>query len=272
MSIVDEEIRQLLVAAGQMPVQADTLSALADAYERIGDHERAGKARFFAAGTPHYRSQFFQDIYFDQYIFGGLCGGVFLDIGAHDGESLSNSYFFEKARGWSGICIEANPILAERIQSVRKTECLNVCLSDTDGVIERFVHVAGADPLSGIARFFNDHQLRAIHHYMQLNGGSVNYIDLPTARIDTVLRQRSIEEVHLLSIDTEGAEYAILRHFPFDSVYLQALTVEMHMRQVELKPLVDLLQEKGFRPVRWLGADVVFLNASSPFQPRASLV
>ena len=32
-----------------------------------------------------------------------------MDVGAHDGKTISNTYFFEKELGWKGICIE--PIL-----------------------------------------------------------------------------------------------------------------------------------------------------------------
>lgn len=39
----------------------------------------------------------------------GLRGGFFLDIGAHDGIELSNTYVLEKKYNWSGICVEANP-------------------------------------------------------------------------------------------------------------------------------------------------------------------
>jgi hypothetical protein len=31
--------------------------------------------------------------------------GFFLDIGAHDGITFSNSYFFEKNRNFNGICL-----------------------------------------------------------------------------------------------------------------------------------------------------------------------
>jgi len=42
---------------------------------------------------------------------GQLYGGYFVDIGAHDGITNSNSYIFEKYFGWSGICVEPNPNL-----------------------------------------------------------------------------------------------------------------------------------------------------------------
>jgi len=35
--------------------------------------------------------------------------GFFIEIGSYDGESLSNTLFFEMRRNWTGLLIEANP-------------------------------------------------------------------------------------------------------------------------------------------------------------------
>lgn len=50
--------------------------------------------------------------------FKNLKNGVFFDIGAHDGVSLSNTYFFEKELGWSGICLEPIPEVFERLKKI----------------------------------------------------------------------------------------------------------------------------------------------------------
>lgn len=37
----------------------------------------------------------------------GMNRGYFLDVGAYDGHSQSNSFFLETQLGWDGLCIEA---------------------------------------------------------------------------------------------------------------------------------------------------------------------
>ena len=45
----------------------------------------------------------------------GLRGGFFLDSGASDGVSGSNTLLLESAFGWRGICVEPNDQLFTRL-------------------------------------------------------------------------------------------------------------------------------------------------------------
>ena len=50
-------------------------------------------------------------------IFKNKRDGFFLDIGANDGITLSNSYFFEKELGWKGICFEPLKNAFQKLQN-----------------------------------------------------------------------------------------------------------------------------------------------------------
>ena len=56
-----------------------------------------------------FHSQFEQDKFLEQNIFKGYKNGFFIDVGAHNGISMSNTLFFEKENGWKGINIEPIP-------------------------------------------------------------------------------------------------------------------------------------------------------------------
>ena len=47
----------------------------------------------FKTNLGQYKSQYLQDILLDRWLFGGLTEGIFVDIGAHDGVTYSNSFF-----------------------------------------------------------------------------------------------------------------------------------------------------------------------------------
>ena len=56
-----------------------------------------------------YSSQLGQDLLLYRHVFGGRTKGVVVDFGAHDGVTFSNSFFLERSRGWTAVCIEPNP-------------------------------------------------------------------------------------------------------------------------------------------------------------------
>lgn len=97
-------------------------SAMPASLEEIFSHAgRDTPPENFSANIGFYKSQSFQDIVLDRWMFEGARDGVFVDIGAADGVSFSNSYFFEKERGWRGLCIEPNREDFARLE--RNREC-----------------------------------------------------------------------------------------------------------------------------------------------------
>ena len=55
------------------------------------------------------RSQDWEDLALFEQFFSDTYYGKFVEIGAHDGRTLSNTYAFEKIMNWTGVLIEANP-------------------------------------------------------------------------------------------------------------------------------------------------------------------
>ena len=53
--------------------------------------------------------------------------GFFVDIGAHDGVNINNSYLFERL-GWNGFCVEANPKTFEELKKNRKCDIYNLAI------------------------------------------------------------------------------------------------------------------------------------------------
>ena len=80
-----------------------------------------------------YYSQIGQDKYTNEIFFKGMENGFFVDIGAHDGIELSNSYFFEKTKNWKGICIEPLPDIYKLLKKNRKCICIEGAISINNG-------------------------------------------------------------------------------------------------------------------------------------------
>jgi len=61
---------------------------------------------------PTYYSQFDEDRILNELVSCGMRNGVFVDVGAYDAISLSNSFVFERELGWTGICVEPKRVCA----------------------------------------------------------------------------------------------------------------------------------------------------------------
>jgi hypothetical protein len=70
--------------------------------------------------------------------FGAKKDGFYIDIGANDGKSYSNTFIFENI-GWDGICVEPLPIVYKLLMQNRQCDCFNVAVSETRGKKGRWV-------------------------------------------------------------------------------------------------------------------------------------
>jgi len=222
-----------------------------------GADRRAGLAVERAApglavmSTPDLRSCSYQgqDLFVVEAL-GGLRGGFFLDSGASDGVSGSNTLLLEAGYGWRGICVEPNEQLFARLSRSRQAVCVNCCLYDRPGEVS---FLEGAGVFGGILDEYDPAMLRYARSLVAASGGAVTK---PARTIGSVLREVGAPRViDYWSLDTEGSELAILRSFPFEEHPVRVLTVEhngtpardeiRHVLEAEAtqdlrEPLVDL--------------------------------
>jgi hypothetical protein len=71
------------------------------------------------------------------------------------------------------------------------------------------------------------------------------------------------------SIDTEGAEYNIIREFDFEALPISVLTIE---NNYDDPCIPDLMKQKGYEFVAKLGQDYVFKKADVRQLPRTTVI
>ena len=79
-----------------------------------------------------YYSQCGQDKWLLENVFQGKESGIFVDIGAHDGVSFSNTLRMEQI-GWCGVAIEPMPEAFAKLRANRRYTTLNYCISERTG-------------------------------------------------------------------------------------------------------------------------------------------
>lgn len=193
--------------------------------------------RFCLERVARSSSQLLQDLWVD-YEFGGKRGGYFVEFGASDGTTFSNTLYLERELGWRGILAEpartAHPFLARRgchvdrrcvwIESGRRllfNECRPVDHSTIDSYSDGDSH---AESRRDGTRY-----------------------EVETVSLDDLLTHwRAPRRIDYLSVDTEGSELDILRAFDFSAWDVGVISVE-HNYTDRRQALFDLLTGRGYR-------------------------
>lgn len=214
---------------------------------------------FFSHGlrgkAPRYYSQMKQDKYVHEHFFKDFSNGFFVDIGAHDGISYSNTYFFEKYLGWTGICVEPLPNVFEKLRKNRACICVNACICDVAGT-GKFLEIRGApEMLSGlIAKYDARHYDRVRSELRQ--GGSSRVIDVPCITFNDLMEKYNITHIDYLSVDTEGGEFDIIASIDLKNIDIDIIDVEVNFEdQTNIR---EYLTQNGYRFVTRLKIDEIY--------------
>jgi FkbM family methyltransferase len=220
--------------------------------------------------TPTYHhSQHGQDRFVDEH-FRHKRNGTFVEVGAHNGLFLSNSYYLEKERGWTGLCVEANPSVFTELLHNRPSAINECCAAyDRDNVTLPFVMLSGhTEMLSGVkSSYYDDHQARIVKEVAE-HGGESTEIQVPCCKLDTLLLKHGITHVDYLSIDTEGSEIQVLRGLDLERVAIELISVEVNYNDQgnEIRAFMALTQR--YVPVHQIGCDWFFKRVASSTRAR----
>jgi FkbM family methyltransferase len=199
-----------------------------------------------------------QDRWVIDEVFHGKRNGYFVELGAHDGFSDSNTLVLEKRYGWSGLLIEPNPIDFAKITEVNNRTATPVPLA--------------VDPEGGKLEFVRDGQLSGLITPDSDNGSEMRVGEIKRARATGLVRtvkavplERVLDKydappvIDYFSLDVEGSETRILRSFPFERYTFLSMTIERPT--VELN---ELLFSKGYHFVRNALYDTFYVHETVP--------
>jgi FkbM family methyltransferase len=187
------------------------------------------------------QSQSYQDV-FALYETKYKKDGYFVEFGAADGMSISNTFLLEKKFGWKSIVAEPNPHWHDVLIKNRNCHISKDCVYYETGKQVEFIASENPD-IAGIKEFGSKDE-----HTENRNRGET--ILVPTiSLVDLLTMYNAPNEIDYLSIDTEGSEYVILKAF-FDSpknYKIDNITVEHNFIDSERSALFNLLSQNGYK-------------------------
>jgi FkbM family methyltransferase len=160
-------------------------------------------------------------------------GGFFIEAGANDGYRASNTYYFEKIRGWRGVLVEAVPALATECRRNRRGPVFAAALvaaAESGDTVE--LHFAGL--MSTVEGTLGDATATAEHvaRGLAVQAIPASYrLQVPARTLAQILDEADItREIDLLSLDIEGGEPAALRGLDLPRYAPRYLCVEARSR------------------------------------------
>ncbi|MEM9284256.1 MAG: FkbM family methyltransferase [Pseudomonadota bacterium] len=169
-------------------------------------------------------------------------GGFFVEFGATDGVSLSNTYLLEREFGWRGLLAEPHPAYFAQLQRNRTSTMASVCIGQRTGDEVEFVL---ADEFSGMLRHL-DHDSNASRRGAYAKFAE-NILTLKTISLDEFLETHNApKDIDYISVDTEGSELEILSSFPFDKWNVRNWTIE-HNFAADRDGIFELMKSHGYQ-------------------------
>jgi FkbM family methyltransferase len=179
----------------------------------------------------------------------GRDGGVFLEAGAHDGYTQSNTYYLEQFRDWRGVLVEAVPELHAKAQARRARSTVVQCALVAPEAAGNTIAVSFGDLMSHVGGD-GTHAAGGL-----ANAGRDPYtVDVPARTLDDVLDEAGIGGLDLMVLDLEGHELDALRGLDLDRHPVEHLVVEM-LDLERQRPAFDALLGERFVFVDKLSKD-----------------
>lgn len=198
-----------------------------------------------------YRSQAGQDLVVDR-LLDHKRGGTFVDIGAYDGVTGSNTLFFEMWRGWTGVLVEPVPAQRAKAEARRQSPCLPYAVAPHAGEAAFIAVEAGFTQMSGLAQSYDPALLARVRNDSR---HSETALQVPTRRLDQILAEAGITDPDFISLDIEGGEIAALSDFPFESHKVGFWAIENNTATAEIS---RIMRGAGYELVAYCGADEIW--------------
>lgn len=164
--------------------------------------------------------------------------GFFVEFGAADGVTYSNTFLLEKSFEWTGIVSEPAKIWHKNL--VKNRDCLIDlrCVWSESKKILQFNQVQEPEYSTLDAYSHSD------HHQNIRNKGKKYSVE--TVSLEELLSfHNAPRNISYMSIDTEGSEWSILQAFDFSKYTFDLITVEHNFTESRIL-IKNLLNENGY--------------------------
>jgi FkbM family methyltransferase len=192
------------------------------------------------------KESFFSHIGQDMWVssvFNGESQGYFLDFGAFDGVTISNTYFLEKHLHWGGICVEPNPSYYPQLCASRSVITVNAALWFDSRLSMSLVDAHGLSSFEQFAREDSQSERRMNARRRDVAVDTINPNEL-------LERFQAPSKIHYLSLDVEGAEYDVISSIDLNMWRIALCTIEHNHNLQNQAKVRGFMAEYGYEVIQ----------------------
>lgn len=162
-------------------------------------------------------------------LFGGQRDGYYIELGAHDGLTQSNTAFFEFHRGWKGLLIEPSRI--------RYEECVK---NRPNSVVVHGACVSNTFSEKTITGDFDGRLMSSVGG-SRLNISTSEHQTVDAFTLEEILDSQDIDKIDFLSLDVEGYESEVLKGLNLNIYRPRYLLIEIYTK--DLTNIIEFLKD-----------------------------
>jgi FkbM family methyltransferase len=172
--------------------------------------------------------------------------GFYVDIGANDGILGDETYFLERI-GWEGICIEAHPVIYERLRQNRNCLTYHAFVGRKSNETREFVQLSPQYYGSGL----RDNLPEGHQQFLRSLDNNLNVVQVQTKHLEDILDELNApKRITLLKSDTEGECLEIIKSLSFTKYIFDFISLELGLPKVpdtHYEEGVEFLVSKGYK-------------------------
>jgi FkbM family methyltransferase len=166
-------------------------------------------------------------------IFGKKEKGIFIELGANDGLTQSNTAFFEYFRGWRGLLIEPS---LQRYKECARNRPNSICVNGAC--------VSKSYTSNTISGDFNGNLMSSVGG-IRTESQHKPLTEVAAFTLENLLDKCSFPSIDFLSLDTEGYELEVLNGLNLEKYRPKYMLIEIYNKDYE--SIVAFLRKNKYK-------------------------